>query len=150
MARTSALDSIDFAPAAVDELVIVSHGLPQGLVGHELLLHGEEIVELLDLRLGDDRPERLARDIGEQRRGSSPICFRAVEMLRNFSIIWRTFPGLQFRTSRITYMASLLLVPVVVAGQSAIRPGPVAVHIRADLPPCSAPPSWSKRKWMPP
>jgi hypothetical protein len=29
-------------------------------------------------------------------------------MLRNFSIIWRTFPGLQFSTSRITYMISLL------------------------------------------
>jgi hypothetical protein len=25
-------------------------------------------------------------------------------MLRNFSTIWRTFPGLQFRISRITYM----------------------------------------------
>src|SRR4029450_3805192 len=40
--------------------------------------------------------------------GSRPISSKTVEMLRNFSTIWRTFPGLQLRTSRITYMTSLL------------------------------------------
>ena len=38
------------------------------------------------------------------RRGSCPISLRTVEMLRNFSTMSRTFPGLQFRTSRITYI----------------------------------------------
>ena len=52
--------------------MIISHRLPEGLVGHDLLFNGEEIIELLDLRLGDDGPERLARDIRDQAQGFLP------------------------------------------------------------------------------
>src|SRR5687768_14433417 len=51
---TSALDAIDFPPTAIDQLVIVRHRLQEALVGHEPLLDGEEILDLLDLRLSDD------------------------------------------------------------------------------------------------
>ena len=54
MLETSALNSIDFPPTPVDEVVIIGHGLPERLVCHELLLDGEEIIDLLDLHLSDD------------------------------------------------------------------------------------------------
>ena len=79
--------------------------LPERLVRHELLLHGEEVIDLLDLRLGDDRPERFTRDIREQTKRFLSHFFRAPLRWPNFSTIWRTFPGLQCRTSRMTYMA---------------------------------------------
>src|SRR5688572_9177456 len=64
--RTSAFDPKYLPPAALHEVVIISHRLPHGLVRRELLLDGEEVIDLLDLHLRDDGPERLTCDIGEQ------------------------------------------------------------------------------------
>jgi hypothetical protein len=62
----SAFDSINLAPTAVHEIVIIGHGLAERFVRHELLLGYEEVIDPLDLRLSHDCPERLTRDIGEQ------------------------------------------------------------------------------------
>src|SRR5262249_7491220 len=83
--RASTLNPIDLPPAAVDNVVIISHVPPQGLVGHELLLHSEEIIDRLDFRLGDNGPEGLARDVAEQAKGfmshSFHSCRDASELL---------------------------------------------------------------------
>ena len=46
------------------------------LVGHESLLHGEEIIDLLDPRLSDDRPVWLARNIGQHAKRFLPRFFQ--------------------------------------------------------------------------
>src|SRR6266545_3072775 len=62
----SALHAVDFSPPTLNELVIILHGLAKRFVGHQHLLHDEEVIDLLDFHLSDDGPERLARNIGEQ------------------------------------------------------------------------------------
>lgn len=42
----SALDPVDLAPAALDEVVITGHRLPEMLVGHQLVLHAESTVSI--------------------------------------------------------------------------------------------------------
>lgn len=61
----SALDSIDLPSAAVDELVIIRHGLAQPVISHQPLLDREELVDGFRPRFSDDGPEALAADIGE-------------------------------------------------------------------------------------
>src|SRR5687768_12127355 len=39
-----------------------------------------------------------------RRSGSCPLSSSTLEMALNLSAIWRTFPGLQCRTSRMMYM----------------------------------------------
>src|SRR5699024_3568741 len=73
-----ALHPINFPPAALDEVVIVSHHFPHALVRCELLLRGEEVIDLLDARLGDDGPERLTCDIGEQAHRLVPHLLKRV------------------------------------------------------------------------
>ena len=99
-----ALDSIDFPPAALHEVVIIGHRLRHVLVRRKLLLDGEEVIDLLDLRLSDDGPERLTCDVSEQAHRFVPHLLERVRDRPNLSAIWRTLPGLQCKTSRITYM----------------------------------------------
>ena len=73
--RDSALDSKNFPPPAADEIVIVGHGLPQVFIGHHLLLHGEEVVDPGDRRLGHDGPEGFPCHIGEHAKRSVPRFF---------------------------------------------------------------------------
>src|SRR5215210_5336504 len=73
----SALDSVDFAPPTLHDFVIIGHALPDHVVGHELLLNGEEVVDPRHGSLGDDGPERLTGDIGEQAKRFMPeLCQR--------------------------------------------------------------------------
>src|SRR5262245_57955963 len=74
--RVSMLESIDLAPAAVHEIVIVGHRLANVLVRRERLLHGEEIIDSFNSRLGDDGPVRLSGHIGEQTKRLLPLFFQ--------------------------------------------------------------------------
>src|SRR5262245_23219872 len=46
--------------------MIISHGLPNGFVRHQLLFHRKKIIEVLDTDFGNERPERLARDVCQE------------------------------------------------------------------------------------
>jgi hypothetical protein len=75
--------------------VIISHRRLERFVGHQRTLHYEEVINLLDPRLGNDGPERLAADVREQ--GASvhaPPDHRFVEQRHTVADVaqWRSWP----------------------------------------------------------
>lgn len=65
-----ALDLVDFAPSALDEVMVALHDRAGSIVAHHSRLHLPEVGQALELALEHQHPEALCAHVGEERERS--------------------------------------------------------------------------------